>query len=261
MNDLKPETRNLLAAARGAESLSRQDRARIKRGVLMQVAVLGASATVGGGAAAMSLAAKITLVVSSVALLGGGAVSVWVWQRPASTPVESLRPPSATSKHVTVSTLATAEEPAQSRPAVPVPVRREGARPAPRRPSTLAEPPAAAELPGKAPATGTVGALDPELRVLRQAQDDLRAGLPAQALRRLQEFERRFGMGSLGQERHAIAAIAHCQSHPGPAARARAQAFLRSAPESPLAVRVRSACDEAHPRNEQGNENERPREP
>lgn len=252
MNDLKPETRALLAAARGADALAPQRRDRIKRGVLTQVAVLGASAAVGGGAAAMSVATKITLVLSSLAVLGGGTISVALWQHRRATvevshPTTSaprparVEPPTKPAAQVTVSPAAP-----------PTPVRREAPRYAPRRPSAGNEP---------AAPTAPVGPLDPELRVLRQAQDDLRAGLPAQALRRLQDFERRFGTGSLGQERQAIAAIALCQARPGPGAQARAEAFLRSAPDSPLAARVRWACDEAPARDEPSNENAHPREP
>jgi outer membrane protein assembly factor BamD (BamD/ComL family) len=78
--------------------------------------------------------------------------------------------------------------------------------------------------------------------MLRLAQDDLRAGLPAQALRRLAEYDRRFPKGTLDQERRAIQAIAMCQAQPGPSAQAQAERFLRHAPESPLAERVRAAC-------------------
>ncbi|HVT10244.1 MAG TPA: hypothetical protein VHO67_22445 [Polyangia bacterium] len=86
---------------------------------------------------------------------------------------------------------------------------------------------------------------EPELRVVRQARDDLRAGRPASAYRRLEEFDGQRGAGMLGEERRALSAIALCQWQPGPQARARAAAFLRSSPESPLAIRVRSACAQA----------------
>ena len=84
-----------------------------------------------------------------------------------------------------------------------------------------------------------------ELTVLRQAQADLRAGLPASALRRLADYDRRFGRGALEEERQAVAAIARCQVDPGSAAEIQAARFLRSAPESPLAERVRSACQKS----------------
>jgi hypothetical protein len=86
---------------------------------------------------------------------------------------------------------------------------------------------------------------EPELRALREARDDLRAGRPASAYRRLDDFGRQRGGGMLAQERSALSAIALCQWQPGPQARARAADFLRSAPESPLAIRVRSACAQA----------------
>lgn len=258
MNDLKPEARSLLQAARGAESLGHQDRARIKRRVLMQVAVVGGSATVGGGAVAMSLT-KITLLVTTVAALGGGAVSVWAWQRSRPTPVAATSRPTvkaAESELVPPETAPTVTMPrAEEAPAVrPEPVRHEAAKNTARRSPPAAAP--TAEVADLRP----VEPLDRELRVLRQAQDDLRAGLPAQALRRLQDFDRRFGAGSLGQERQAVAAIAQCQASPGPAAQARAQAFLRSTPESPLVARVRSACGLA-PTSKQINEIEGSREP
>jgi hypothetical protein len=53
------------------------------------------------------------------------------------------------------------------------------------------------------------------------------------------------GSGVLGQERQALSAIALCQWRPGPEAQARVAKFLRNAPESPLADRVRLACERA----------------
>jgi hypothetical protein len=86
---------------------------------------------------------------------------------------------------------------------------------------------------------------EPELRALREAREDLRAGRPASAYRRLDDFDRQRGGGMLAQERSALSAIALCQWQPGPEAQARAAEFLRSSPESPLAIRVRSACAQA----------------
>jgi hypothetical protein len=96
--------------------------------------------------------------------------------------------------------------------------------------------------------------LNAELTLLRQAQEDLRLGFPAQALGRLADFDRRFPKARLDQERQAIEAIAGCQAFPGPAATARGRAFLLRAPLSPLAARVRSAChtDEGKSPNETG---------
>jgi hypothetical protein len=251
MNDLGPEARSMLAAARGAETITREDRARIKRGVLLRVAVLGAASTTTAGAAAMSVTTKITLTVLTVAALGGGSVSLWAWKGRAPEPPAVARTHSTPRKLAAVAPKApavVAEPPAiPPEPQVKLEVkleaqpeiqRREVIRGASRRPEisgTLAAEIAPVPAPGLAP-------LDPELTVLRQAQEDLRAGLPAQALRRLTDYDRRFGKGALEEERRAIAAIAFCQVDPGPAAKAQAERFLRTAPESPLGERVRTAC-------------------
>ena len=49
----------------------------------------------------------------------------------------------------------------------------------------------------------------------------------------------------LVQERSALSAIALCQAQPGRDAQERATEFLRRSPESPLATRVKSACEPA----------------
>jgi hypothetical protein len=86
------------------------------------------------------------------------------------------------------------------------------------------------------------GVLEQEVAELRRAQEALRSGQPALALRLLAEYDRSYPAGSLHEERAAIAAIATCQIDPGAQAQARAQAFLREAPRSLLANRVRAAC-------------------
>jgi hypothetical protein len=118
--------------------------------------------------------------------------------------------------------------------------RREAIRGVARRPEIPVEP--AAEI---APAAAALDPLSPELTVLRQAQEDLRAGRPAQALRRLADYDRRFGKGAPQEERRAVAAIARCRVNPGPAAEIEAARFLQTAPESPLADCVRSACQKS----------------
>jgi len=84
---------------------------------------------------------------------------------------------------------------------------------------------------------------EPELRVLREAREDLRADRSESAYRRLDDYGRQHSGGMLAQERRALSAIALCAWKPGPEAQAHAADFLRNSPESPLAKRVRSACD------------------
>ena len=244
MNDLGPEARSILEAARGAEAPTRADRQRIKHAVLLRVATLGAVSTTAGGAVAMSLAAKVTVAALTVAVLGGGSVTLLVRkERAVQAPVASARVASRTAHASPTRPVAVPEAPAvveepSAKPVLPEVRRREVARPEVR-PAEPVSAPVTEVTPAPVPA---LNSLDPELTVLRQAQEDLRARLPAQALRRLSEYDRRFGKGALEQERQAIAAVALCQVHPGSVAQAQAEDFLRAAPESPLAERVRSAC-------------------
>ena len=374
MNDPGPETRALLEATRGAEAPTRADRARIKHAVLLRVATVGAASavsTAAGGAIAMTLATKVTVAALTVAVLGGGSVSLWAWKEHTASPPAA--PHRTASRHLASRTLPTpptrtvvapespavVEEPSPTplppeapavveelrrKPLLPEVRRREVARnqalsaagvpavasaqvrnpkldpldPGPTMPrlaqedlraglpaqappwlaehpaqpvaareaQAVAEEPRSGPLPpevqrrpvvryeprpvetakvsavASAPAPSrALNSLDPELTLLRQAQEDLRAGLPAQALRRLAEYDRRFGKGTLNEERRAVGAIALCQAHPGPAAQSQAERFLRAAPQSPLAGRVRSACQKSDESAKQFNESEPGREP
>jgi hypothetical protein len=266
MNDLGPEVQALLEAARGAETPTRADRARIKHAVLLRVATVGAASTVAGGAVAMTLATKVTVAALTVAVLGGGSVSLWAWHERATTPPTALhrtaprhaaaRVAPALPRPVAVVPEAPVEE---TRPKAPPPeLRHRDVARSEARPAATVSAPAVEQAPTPIAAPDS---LDPELTVLRQAQEDLRAGLPAQTLRRLAEYDRRFGKGVLQEERRAIGAIALCQAHPGPAAQAQAERFLRAVPQSPLAGRVRSACQKSDEAAKQFNETESAREP
>jgi hypothetical protein len=85
--------------------------------------------------------------------------------------------------------------------------------------------------------------------LLREAHEALRASEPGRALDVLEQHAERFPRGALAEERRALRAIALCQAK-SRGASAEAEAFLRSAPESPLVERVRSACAQAAPSNE-----------
>lgn len=240
MKDLSPEARALVETSRHAATLTRAERERIKRGVLLQAAALGAATATAGTAVATSLASKITLAAVSAALLGGGAVALWAArERPSAPPVaaQDARSPKKAAAEAPPASLPREEVTVVSPPTNPG-TSEGGKKPNRRPPATGAPTPASA-------ATAAIAPLDPELEVLRQAREDLRRGFPETAYQRLADFERRHGSGVLGQERQALAAIAFCQWRPGPEAQARMADFLRSAPESPLAQRVRQACERA----------------
>jgi outer membrane protein assembly factor BamD (BamD/ComL family) len=84
--------------------------------------------------------------------------------------------------------------------------------------------------------------LNAEVEVLKRARAALRSGQPLQALEALRDYDRRFGRGTLGEERQALAVIATCLAQPGTSARAAAESFMRAAPASPMLDRVRAAC-------------------
>jgi len=267
MNDLGPEAQSILEAARGAESLSRTDRVRIKHAVLLQVATLGAASTAAGGAIAMSVATKVTLLAVTTAVLSGGSVALWAWKAPrvAAPRTHTVSPGGP----VVAAPPPTVVEEARLKSLPPEARRRDGFRGDGRR--SVAGPAPGIESPSESTAAplaappralrSPLASLDPELTVLRQAQEDLRVGLPARALRRLAEYDSRFSKGTLDQERRAIEAIALCQVQPGPAARARAESFLRLAPQSPLAGRVRAACKKLDGTAQSLEENDPGREP
>jgi hypothetical protein len=189
----------------------------------------------------MSLASKITLVAVSAAVLGGGAVTLWAtreWATAPSVVAQETRSPKQAASAVPPPALPEKEVTVASPSANPVPS--EGGKKPSKRPLATGAP-----TTGSA-ATAAIVPLDPELEVLRQAREDLRRGLAESAYHRLVDFDRRHGSGMLGQERQALSAIALCQWRPGPEAQARVAAFLRNAPESPLADRVRLACERAN---------------
>lgn len=81
-----------------------------------------------------------------------------------------------------------------------------------------------------------------ELRLMRAASAALTDDEPAQALRVLSDHARRFPEGALAQERRALRAIGLCKQS-APEARRERDAFLNSDAQSPLAARVREACE------------------
>jgi len=243
MNDLSPKARAVVDVGRNPGVFTRTDRERITRGLQLRLATLGAVTTTAGTAAAMSMTAKIALVAALATVLGGGVASFWILRGRAPAPFAAARDSSS-----------------QETPAVPIPLATAAAESA----ATLSPPPTGSEPSGEVrrtvrrpvaagmPATDgrAVPALDSELSLLRQVREELRTGSPGSAYQHLVDYDRRYGKGPLWQERQALSAIALCQWRPGPQAQARAAEFLRRAPQSPLADRVRSVCGSANAASE-----------
>ena len=236
MNDLNSRARAVIEAARDADDPSPADRDRIKHAVLVQVAagLVASTAAAGTVAVGMSLGMKVGLAVLAVSLVGGGSAGFVHWQGKhrtsnlaTSTPRPKAATPAATPVPVEIPTvappLATSPAPTESK-------------------ARRLDKPRKLVGQGSVEPTSQEDQLNAEVAVLKRAREELRLGRPTQALEALLEYDRRFGQGALGEERQAIAAIAACQAHPGPSARAQAQTFMRSSPKSPLLERVRAAC-------------------
>ncbi|HEY5281629.1 MAG TPA: hypothetical protein VIM14_02465 [Polyangia bacterium] len=239
MNELGPAAREMVETHRRGKVLTRADRERIKQNLMLQVATLGATTAATGTAMGMSLASKIALVALGVtAMAGAGTFSMWALRGRAPAGVTS---PTQISLPRAPETIEPAPEASPEDSFLPADSadtgRIEHVKKASKRLAVAAATPSPAAVPA-APLDP-----EPELRVLREAREDLRADRSEIAYRRLDDYGRQHSGGMLAQERRALSAIALCEWKPGPEAQTRAADFLRTSPESPLAKRVRSACD------------------
>jgi hypothetical protein len=228
---------------RRGKVLARADRERMKQKLMLRVATLGVGTAATSTAVGMSLVSKIALVALGVtAVAGAGTFSLRALCGRAPAGVTS---PTQSSLPLAPETIepAPAASPEQSFEDSFLPTdsadtgRIEHVKKASKRPAVAAANPS--------PAVVLAAPLDPEpeLRVLREAREDVRANRSESAYRRLDDYGRQHSGGMLAQERRALSAIALCEWKPGPEAQIHAADFLRNSPESPLAKRVRSACD------------------
>jgi len=237
MNELGPSAREMVETHRRGKVLARADRERIKQKLMLRVATLGVTTAATGTAMGMSLASKIALVALGVTAVAG-TFSMWALRGRAPAGVTS---PTQFSLPLAPETIEPAPEASPEDSFLPADSadtgRIEHVKKASKRPAVAAATPSPAAVPA-APLDP-----EPELRVLREAREDLRADRSESAYRRLDDYGRQHSGGMLAQERRALSAIALCAWKPGPEAQTHAADFLRNSPESPLAKRVRSACD------------------
>ena len=245
MNELGPTAKEMVETHRWGKVLARADRERMKQKLMLRVATLGVGTAATSTAVGMSLVSKIALVALGVtAVAGAGTFSMLRGRAPAgvTSPTQSSQsslPPLAP-ETIEPTPVASPERsfedsflPTDSADTGRI----EHVKKASKRPAVAAANPSPAVVPA-APLDP-----EPELRVLREAREDLRANRSESAYRRLDDYGRQHSGGMLAQERRALSAIALCEWKPGPEAQTHAADFLRNSPESPLAKRVRSACD------------------
>jgi hypothetical protein len=94
----------------------------------------------------------------------------------------------------------------------------------------------------KASSRASSDTLEAELKLIGQAQKALTSGQPNEALRALDEHQRKFPAGALSFERAGVRTVALCQSGRLREGRAAARSYLRNVPNSVLSKRIRVAC-------------------
>jgi hypothetical protein len=231
MREMSRETDALLKRGRGGESLSPNDRSRLKRAVLAQAAAASVVATTSTAAAWTTVAAKVAVGVAIVGSVVGvgvgvGVVPTWTAKAPAQVAVTA---PHATARR------AEAREPAISIPPPPPP-------PGATAPAVVPEPVQPVVPIAKQHETVRPSPLEEETRGWNDADDALRRGDHDTTLRLLSELDARFPEGALAPERAAERVFALCAAGRTDEARQASNDFFRRQSVGPLAARVRAAC-------------------
>jgi len=257
MRELSRDSKAIIEAARDLDDPKPADRARMRKAVFAAVTggaalvsgtAAGTAAASGGAASAGAGGLLIAKVAAVVAVAGviGGVVVLEPW---ADTPAPDTAAPSGqsrwaapvTPRQARVQVVAQVPTPVAEVPAEPVieaeaapPLPREGLAPVRTHPATAVVP-----EPTPAPEPPQLGA---ELALLRQAHAAQRAGDPGQALLLLDQHARRFPAGILDAERLATRVLVLCDLGRVAEARAGAERFLATRPDSPLSARIRASC-------------------
>jgi hypothetical protein len=245
MERLNDELQSLVEAERGEGEPTAQELEDVRRALLGRVgaaALAGAAATTlaksaaGAGAGATTgavasagVALSVKFGVTALVLGGLAAFTVPKWMSPAPAAsagvVEPARAPRA------IAPASPAATPASAAPAE-TPVAPPDDRVARARPQGAAAPSAERNAPP----------LAEEVRLLKGAQQAVKAGRPAVAIAALAEHQRRFPHGQLALERSAVRISALCALGQTADAKRAAAAFLEHHAGSALAEQVRASC-------------------
>jgi len=253
MNQLSPEARRLLKLARQGDRPDAAVQRRVERSLVRRLA-LGTAVAAGGALITKSAAgARVLMLAAKIVGVGGAVVGTgWLASHALNSPQPSdapLQAPVAQKPQSPSKTLAAAEEKSEVLPEIALPAEEAVAKQPPRTASAPkkaaleaapSEPAPVAEfppLPSAAP-----DRLLAETNDLRRAQQALRAGDPALALKLVREQEQRHAGGVLQQERAAVSVFALCESGQVASARAEALKFEQRWPESALVARVKASC-------------------
>jgi hypothetical protein len=95
---------------------------------------------------------------------------------------------------------------------------------------------------GSTAGSASAGGLEAELVLITRAEQALRAGSPAAALKELEQHRARHPRGTLGVEREGLRAVALCQAGQKSAGKRLAESFLARHSGTPIAARVAASC-------------------
>jgi hypothetical protein len=270
MSELSSEAKALIRRVGFSDGPRSNDRARVKRRIVATLA--GAGTALGGGgtiasgapAAAFGAVASTKVTLSSVVLwlaVGAGVGSAVSAPAVVSAyrSAESSRAPAPISAAAPLSPKLAEPTELPRAPAAPeaaiaassLPVTREAPAPSPtpraveawrsvETPVVPAQRPPA-DVPDLVPSM-RAESLAEETRLLQAAQRELARKNTSAALTLLDEHAARFPRGVLAQERSAARVLALCDLGHSADARRAAEAFIRSAPQSPLVPRLRASC-------------------
>ena len=254
MSGMGPESRALFKSARKDFEPSDGDRARTHRAVARRLgiaagtlvsAATSASAGVAPAAAASTMLGVAKWIAVGVLVSAAGAGGVSMVRSSNRAPRDSHAPGAA------VATPAPRPSPSDLTPSAnrPTPEPELAPTPAarPAAPHELASPSPPAARPSPSPAS-PVSPVAEETRLVRGADEALRAGDAARALALLEEHARAFPHGILAEERSAERVSALCALGRIDDARAETARFLLATPDSPLATSVRASCGGDDPR-------------
>ena len=224
MSTLSPKGQALVRAAQRAYQPTDADRERLLGALRAQLgdAALPADMSTATSAATAGSSAwpLVSVIVVGVGILGGALYYAW----PRGAGPDKLQetktvPVAATPRVIEPIAAPPAEQPTSATPMMPTP-----------------DPPALQATTGFRPKDR----LAAEVAILSRATRDLRAGRPAEALKALDEYRRKFPKGLLGEEHRAARAQTLCAL--GRFAEANAK-LAELPPKSPLAVRAKQFCN------------------
>ncbi len=248
-DELSPEARALLGAARGADDPADADRERVRGKMLAAIGAGAAATTAGTGAAhaapsapAAGLAVgliKLALVVvgvAAVATIGYFALRSDGDRAPAQTPAPAIAQQQEPQPEPEPQPQLQPEPEPEPEPEIVM--EPETAKPA-RKPK---KPPASAPEPAPPAPPSAADSLKAERALLARATAALRAGDPDAALAALGEHQKKFPHGVLEEERAASTVLALCDTGRTSEGKKARDRFLSAWPRSVHASRVRAAC-------------------